>query len=112
MNEKYIKGKYILDRDGNPIMVTSAKQWCGFFERTNARCVAKEKAGKSLVSTVFLCIDHGFGKGPPVLWETMVFDGKMDGEIERCAGNLEQAQAMHEEMMKRVCRAEGVKYDP
>lgn len=27
------------------------------------------------VSTVFLAIDHAFGDGPPVLYETMIFGG-------------------------------------
>ena len=42
------------------------------------------------VSTVFLAIDHNFDNmdkpmavAPPVMWETMVFGGKYDGECER-----------------------------
>lgn len=30
------------------------------------------------VSTVFLGLDHGFGDGPPVLYETMIFGGPYD----------------------------------
>lgn len=36
-----------------------------------------------MVSTVFLVIDHAFGCGPPVLFETMVFGGRHDGYQER-----------------------------
>ena len=36
-----------------------------------------------LVSTVFLTIDHGWGNGPPVLFETMVFGGKHGDYQER-----------------------------
>jgi hypothetical protein len=31
------------------------------------------------VSTVFLCVDHQWGDGDPVLFETMVFGGPLDG---------------------------------
>lgn len=30
------------------------------------------------VSTVFLGLDHGWGKGPPILFETMIFGGPLD----------------------------------
>lgn len=35
------------------------------------------------VSTVWLGIDHSFGSGPPLIFETMVFnsDGKKDGRL-------------------------------
>jgi hypothetical protein len=43
------------------------------------RRISRTWVGDQLVSTVFLGIDHSFGDGPPVLFETMVFGGKMDG---------------------------------
>ncbi len=57
-------------------------------------------AGK--VSTVFLGLDHNFGDGPPILWETLVFGGPMNGQQTRCAGSREQAEAMHEKMVQLV----------
>ena len=36
--------------------------------------VGKDKIGDAEVSTVFLGLDHSFGGGKPVLFETMVFD--------------------------------------
>lgn len=30
------------------------------------------------VSTVFLGLDHSYGRGPPVLFETMIFGGPLD----------------------------------
>lgn len=35
---------------------------------------------KVLISTVFLAIDHAFGDGPPVLYETMVFGSDANAE--------------------------------
>ena len=42
------------------------------------RRVAKTMLGEVQVSTVFLSIDHGFGDGEPILFETMVFGGPHD----------------------------------
>jgi hypothetical protein len=58
--------------------------------------------GVSKVSTVFLCLDHQFAGGPPILWETMVFGGALDQEQDRCSGTREQAEAMHQRMVERV----------
>ena len=41
------------------------------------RHVAWDEVAGAKVSTVFLVIDHGF-EGPPVLFETMVFNGPHD----------------------------------
>jgi hypothetical protein len=51
---------------------------------------------------VFLGLDHNWGKGPPILWETMCFGGEMDDEMARCSGSREQAEAMHERMVSKV----------
>lgn len=46
------------------------------------------------VSTVFLGIDHQFGRGEPVLFETMIFGGPLDGDMYRY-GTYEQAERGH-----------------
>jgi hypothetical protein len=43
---------------------------------------------------------------PVVLWETMVFGGKLDQEQDRCSGSREQAEAMHARMVERVKRSD------
>ena len=50
-----------------------------------------------LVSTFFLGLDHAFGGGPPLLFETMIFGMPERSEEyqERCS-TWEQAEAMHE----------------
>jgi hypothetical protein len=46
--------------------------------------LACEEAEGVCVSTVYLGADHGYGDGPPVLWETMVFcEGEHDQDFER-----------------------------
>ena len=54
----------------------------------------KDIIGDSTVSTVFLWIDHNFSGGQPVLFETMIFGGKYDGEQFRYQ-NYENAASGH-----------------
>lgn len=95
---------WILDESGEPKAVDDTLTWAKWFE-TAERHVADETIGDSRISTVFLGIDHGFGHGEPVLWETMVFGGSLDGEQDRCAGARLNASAMHERMVIRVREA-------
>ncbi len=53
-------------------------EWGRYFEKAD-RHVAKTDVGPFWVSTVFLGIDHQFGEGPPLLFETMVFRNDPDG---------------------------------
>jgi hypothetical protein len=51
----------------------------GRWFETADRKVDYTKVEGHVVSTVFLGIDHGFGEGKPVLFETMIFgDGEYD----------------------------------
>lgn len=53
------------------------------------------------MSTVFLGIDHAFSGGLPVLWETIVFGGPLDGEMDRYTSRAD-ALAGHQVMCARV----------
>lgn len=66
-----------------------------------ARHVEDETIGSTRISTVFLGSDHQYLDGPPLLFETMVFGGPMDGEMERYT-TLEQAEQGHKAMVDRV----------
>ncbi len=63
---------YVLDEDGNPI-AADVQTWARWFNEVECRKVAFDTIGTLRVSTVFLGLDHQWGDGPPVLWETMVF---------------------------------------
>jgi len=59
-----------------------------------ARRVAEDTVDGKLVSTVFLGLDHQFGSGPPLVFETMVFhDG--DGREEWRYSTWDAAVAGH-----------------
>ena len=105
---------WILDENGNIVGPVDLMTWAKWFE-ISRRIVKQEWVGDCWVSTVFLGIDHNFRRtGPPILWETMVFTNykHIDQEwMTRCAGNKEQAEAMHEEMIKKVCKFEKINYE-
>jgi hypothetical protein len=54
-----------------------------------------------LISTVFLGLNHRFGEGSPLLFETMVFGGKLDEAQERYS-TYEEAEKGHEKMVNKV----------
>lgn len=64
---------YVLGLDGEPVPVDDVQIWARWWETADRR-IAFDVVGRYHVSTVFLGIDHGWLGGPPVLWETMVFD--------------------------------------
>lgn len=89
-------GKYILDADGNPQLEPDLMKWAVWFENADNRRVALDALPNGVqVSTMFLGLDHSFTmQGPPVLWETMVHDGKNWTEQHRYT-SLQQAKDGH-----------------
>jgi len=92
---------YILDENGEPKVITDPMDWGVWMSKAN-RHVADEMVGGSRVSTVFLGLDHAWGDSSPLVWETLVFDGEHDGEMERCGGSRKNAEEMHARMVNRV----------
>lgn len=72
---------YKLDANHAVVEAKDVIDWGLFFEKTDQRIVKQEQLGEYWVSTVFLGLDHSFGPGPPVLFETMVFVDKEPDEI-------------------------------
>lgn len=94
--------KYILDGH-DPVPVDDVIEWARWFE-TAKRRVAETEVGPILVSTVFIGLDHSFGAGPPLLFETMTF-GDGDHRMRRYS-TWDEAAAGHEEVVTAV-RATG-----
>lgn len=96
--------------DGHePVPCEDVLEWGRWFETADQkRRVAETFLGDVRVSTVFLGLDHHFGfdrlEHVPILFETMVFGGPLDQEQERYA-TWDEAEAGHEEMVKRVREA-------
>lgn len=93
--------KYVLNDKREAVPTDDVLAWARMFEDGEARRVARTQVGPLSISTVFLGLDHAFGEGPPMLFETMVF-GLPDGgeDMDRCS-TWAQAEAMHAAFVKR-----------
>lgn len=91
--------KYILDGH-NAKPEPDIIAWGHWYDKNYLnRHVKNEEIGSDVrVSTVFLGIDHSFGHGPPLLFETMVFGGPLDGEQRRYS-TWGEAEAGHAAVM-------------
>lgn len=98
---------YILDEHGEPVAAASNEAGAKWLEQAGMnRIVASTDLAGCRVSTVFLGLNHGWEPGePPLLFETLVIGGPLDGEMERTSTRVEAEQA-HGAMVSRV-RAAG-----
>lgn len=99
--------------EGKTVRPASLMEWAEWFENnSDERIIAKTEFPDSpddvvpgistcRVSTVFLGLDHNFGSGPPHIFETMVFDGPMNGETNQYS-TWEEAEAGHKAMCAYV----------
>jgi hypothetical protein len=98
---------YIMNEDGTVRVEPDSLAWGRWFETTHRR-IAETKltgctAGEEIwISTEFMGIDHRFGDGPPLLFETKVFGGDFGEEHH---GTREEAVAGHLAMCERVARS-------
>jgi hypothetical protein len=102
-------GRYFVSRPGGGVLPAEPMEWAVWFERSlhapfeqGGRVVAStELPGDTLVSTVFLGLDHSHGFGPPQLFETMVFGGKLD-DYQRRYSTAAEARDGHAEAVRRA----------
>lgn len=77
------------------------EEWLVMFADMAQRVVEKTVIGAVEVSTVWLGLDHGFGVGPPLIFETMIFGGHLDQHQQRYSTKAE-AQAGHARAVEAV----------
>jgi hypothetical protein len=95
-----VKNKYyILDENRKPLPVNDVTEWARQFEKTD-RVIRKSVIGKFTVSTVFLGLDHSFYGGPPLLYESMVFNSS-DDFMRRYATEKEAVEG-HEQICEMI----------
>ncbi|KKL28055.1 hypothetical protein LCGC14_2379020 [marine sediment metagenome] len=94
MNKCILKGRELVPA---PLM-----EWAEWFETADRR-IALTRIGHVGVSTVFIGLDHSFGSGPPLYFETMVFRSGSSGEL-LCKrySTYDEAEAGHEAIVKRA----------
>ena len=97
---------YVLDENGEPREEPDYLKASLWFETSlPARRVAEDVIRGVRVSTVFLALDHSHHpEGPPVLWETMIFNGDEDGSGSRYCTRA-QAFAGHQRWVERIKKA-------
>src|SRR5262245_60327221 len=101
---------YVLDSENRPVVCDDLIAWAIWFETMSNRTVGLTDVTSGIrVSTIFLGINHRWhDKGPPVLFETMVFGGPLDGDGGRYV-SWDDAEAGHNAMVRRVREAIGQK---
>lgn len=78
------------DRDSKAV---DQQVWIGLLgQRDAGRVLRTEVAGVAFVSTVWLGLDHQYGDGPPLIFETQVFGGEWDAEQWRYTTEEEAAR--------------------
>lgn len=93
-----LSGPRWYDRRGMPISIDEAEP---LLSDPDYQQVAVEVMGDSVVSTVWLGLDYGFGGGPPLIFETLVIGGPLGGEQFRSSVEY-QAVVGHRMMVDRV----------
>ena len=96
---------YIL-KDKTPVPISNVVEWAMWFQLADAdgsRVVGNWTFGDTHISTVFLGIDHQFGGGPPMLFETMIFGGTQAGYQARYS-TWDEAQEGHMEICQQLAR--------
>lgn len=95
---------YILDENRNPVPVTF-DEWLKLrpLEDDSKRRVGWDEKDGVQVSTVFLALDHAYGGGAPLLFETMIFGGEHDQYQERYS-----TWAEAEEGHRKACALAGI----
>lgn len=73
-------GYYKLLKDRRIVEEPNIVAWAMWFKSANRIVKQTQVAPNVEVSTVFLGLDHQFGDGPPLLFETMIFGGNRDGD--------------------------------
>jgi len=94
-------------RDGTPYESTpedpyGMKAWAESIDNHDRR-VARTKVPGGLVSTVFVGMNHQFGDGPPLIFESMFFgnDGEPEEEDQERYSTEAEALAGHARMVKK-----------
>lgn len=96
---------YVL-RGKEVVRAISMEQWAREFENDPNRILSQTSIGCYKISTVFLGLDHNFDKkGPPLVFETMIFgEGQWDQQQYRYS-TYEEAMAGHQAACELIERS-------
>ena len=97
---------YILEDETHRVKPVDYLAWAEWMTNFEKRRVALDEVGGIRVSTVFLGIDHAFGQGEPILFETLVSSNGDTVEIDtiRYCTYLEALEG-HQAQVERLQKA-------
>ncbi len=92
---------YIL-KDKKVVVVDDVLEWGKWFQKADRTVKKTNLLDGKRVSTVFLGLDHNFGQGDPLLFETMVFppDSLSELDMDRYS-TWDEAEKGHDKMVKK-----------
>lgn len=96
-----LKKEYRILVDGELVVPDSLEQWAHWFGDIDQRRIADTVINGIHISTVCLGLDHSFGHGKPLWYETMIFGGEHD-EFQMRYETLEEAMRGHESAVHMV----------
>lgn len=88
--------------DKEPVKVSGLEEWSRRMDWTDRHVAITEVAPGVTVSTIFLGLDHRhalFGDGPPILFETMVFNDYGDDGTQERYSTWDEAAAGHQRIV-------------
>ena len=98
---------FYLDKDNNVIPCEEGMEafleWSTWFDNTymdGSHWIASTKIKGILVSTIFLGMNHQWGEGPPVVFETMILGGWIDQEYQERYCTYDEAKEGHAAAIK------------
>jgi len=107
-----MKERYYIEVDGKPVPTEdqeAVNAMIGSPHRTVAKTLLHDDTVE--VSTVFLVLNHAFDGGTPVLYETLVFGGPLDGDGTRYCFRDEAFEG-HQEWVRKAADAKPTEEDP
>ena len=88
------------DKEGNPC---SVEFWNEHFQDFEYKRIAKDEYGTvGIVSTVWLGMNHAWGDGPPLIFETMVFGVPKWEDYQDRYSTLAEAQEGHKRVVAAI----------
>jgi hypothetical protein len=98
---------YILDAEHHVVPCRDLMTWARWMEDIEHRRVDYTQITDACyVSTVFLGLDHGWGKGPPICFETMIFGGPVELEDYQWRySSWDDAEIGHQAAVKKALAA-------
>ena len=91
---------YTLDEQNRPVKEPDLLKWATWYEKSR-RHLGNLRVGDVRISTIFLGLDFNLVNDSPLLWETMVFGGEFDRQIQRYH-SYEDALNGHQRWIEKI----------